>query len=70
MISGKPPYWDLNPFTAMTKIVKEAMPPFPNMIMSDELKDFLFQCLAKDPYKRMDAKGLLNHKWVNRTDKS
>lgn len=42
----------------MTKIAKEVMPPLPETI-SEELKNFLKQCFEKDPYKRIDAKGLL-----------
>jgi serine/threonine protein kinase len=42
----------------MTKIVKEIMPPLPEAI-SDELKDFLIKCFEKDPFNRVDAKGLL-----------
>jgi len=40
LLTGKPPYYDLNPFTAMTKIVKEHTPPLPEGI-TEELKDFL-----------------------------
>ena len=42
----------------MLKIVQEPMPPFPDSV-SDELRDFLNRCFEKDPYKRIDAKGLL-----------
>jgi serine/threonine protein kinase len=44
------------------------MPPLPDS-MSDELKDFLNKCFEKDPYKRADAKVLLEHPWLRKTDK-
>jgi serine/threonine protein kinase len=53
----------------MIKIVQEDLPPFPDMI-SDELKDFLTKCFQKDPYKRIDAKSLLQHPWLSKYDSS
>ena len=60
LLTGNPPYINLNPFTAMTRIVEERMPPLPPNI-SDELRDFLTKCFEKDPFKRSDAKCLLEH---------
>lgn len=59
LITGKPPYFELNPFTAMIKIVYEDSPPLPEDI-SDDMVDFLKKCFVKDPEKRTDAKTLLN----------
>lgn len=36
------------------------MPPLPETI-SEELKSFLNKCFERDPFKRIDAKGLLEH---------
>jgi len=44
----------------MIKIVQEGMQPLPDNV-SGELKDFLNKCFEKDPYRRIDAKGLLEH---------
>ena len=60
LLTGRPPYFDLNQYSAMTKIAKESMPPLPEAI-SEELKSFLKKCFEKDPYHRIDAKGLLQH---------
>lgn len=57
LLTSRPPYFDLNQFSAMTKIVKEAIPPLPEGI-SDELKDFMKRCFNKDPFSRIDAKSL------------
>ena len=68
LLTGKPPYFEMNMFAAMSKIVYEENPPLPENI-SDDLKDFLKQCFDKDPEKRIDAKNLLKHKWLNQIDK-
>ena len=69
LITGKPPYYDLNPMTAMLRIVQEDMPPIPDKA-SDELKDFLKFCLQKEPFLRADAKGLLEHPWIRKCEKN
>ena len=69
LLTTNPPYSNLHPCSAMIKIVQEAMPPLPESI-SDELKDFLVKCFEKDPYKRIDAKRLLEHPWLHKFDKS
>jgi len=68
LLTGKPPYFDLNMFAAMRNIVYEESPPLPENISGD-LKDFLKQCFEKDPEKRIGAKNLLKHKWLNQIDK-
>lgn len=52
----------------MIKIVQEAI-PLPESI-SEELKDFLMRCFEKDPYKRINAKNLLQHPWLTKYDKN
>ena len=69
LLTCRPPYFELNQFTAMTKIVKEVLPPFPDSI-TDELKDFLQRCFEKDPFNRIDAKALLQHSWLKKYDKN
>ena len=68
LLTGKPPHFELNMFAAMRNIVYEESPPLPENI-SDDLKDFLKQCFEKDPEKRIAAKNLLKHKWLNQIDK-
>jgi serine/threonine protein kinase len=45
------------------------MPPFPESL-TPELKDFLSKCFEKDPFRRIDAKGLLEHQWLKKYDKN
>ena len=69
LLTGKPPYFDLNPFTAMIKIVYEKSPPVPEGI-SPDMADFLGECFEKDPIKRISAKNLLRHRLLNQFDKN
>ncbi|CDW87458.1 protein serine threonine kinase [Stylonychia lemnae] len=69
LLTGNPPYSNLQPVSAMVKIVQEGMPALPESI-TDELKDFLNKCFEKDPYRRIDAKGLLEHAWMKKYDKN
>lgn len=63
LIMGQPPYFDLQPLSALYNIVQDAHPPLPPRA-SAGLKDFLLQCFKKDPAKRPSAKLLLNHSWI------
>lgn len=63
LLTGSPPYYNLNSVTAMLKIAHEGLPPLPEEI-SPELKDFLGHCFAKDPVKRKTAGELLTHPWI------
>lgn len=63
LITGKPPYFDLQPHPALFRIVQDAHPPLPKGI-SAALEDFLMQCFQKDPNRRIDAAGLLKHQWL------
>ena len=69
LLTGKPPYFELNPFTAMIKIVYEESPPLPDGISAD-MADFLKKCFVKEPEKRTDAKTLLNLPMFNQFDKN
>lgn len=53
----------------MNSIVKDPHPPIPEEF-SQELKDFLILCFEKEPEKRINAKGLLTHTWLNKLDKN
>jgi serine/threonine protein kinase len=63
LLTGKPPYFDLQQMPAMFRIVQDDHPPFPDNI-SPALEDFLLQCFQKDPSMRIDANGLLRHPWL------
>ncbi|EGC31385.1 hypothetical protein DICPUDRAFT_95528 [Dictyostelium purpureum] len=55
-----PPYHNLQPMSAMFKIVQDEHPPYPENI-SKEFEDFLNQSFQKDPNKRPTASELLKH---------
>jgi serine/threonine protein kinase len=64
MATGKPPWSDLAPVTALFKIGSNPEPPpFPNNL-SPLAIDFLTHCFERDPHKRASASELLQHPWL------
>lgn len=63
LLTGFPPYFDLNPMSALFKIAEEKSPPLPKNI-SLELSEFLSKCFKKVPAERASAKELLKHSWI------
>lgn len=63
LVTGAPPYFDLQPMSALYNIVQDKHPPLPEDI-SDGLKEFLLLCFKKDPAARPSALELLQHHWV------
>lgn len=63
LLTGEPPYFGLNPMTAMFKIVQNPAPIPPDC--SAPLRDFLTKCFEKDPTKRPSAEALLRHPWFD-----
>jgi len=63
LLTGKPPYFDLQQMPALFRIVQDPHPPLPDSI-SPALEDFLMQCFEKDPVRRIDAASLLKHPWL------
>lgn len=63
LLEGRPPYYDLAPFSALFRIVHDEHPPFPEGI-SVALEDFLMQCFQKDSNLRIQGKKLLEHPWL------
>lgn len=66
LVTGSPPYYDLEPMQALYRVVQDPFPPLPTGI-SDELRDFLNKCFQKEPLIRVDAKTLLKHSWINKS---
>ncbi|EFA84388.1 putative protein serine/threonine kinase [Heterostelium album PN500] len=60
LTTGNPPYYNLQPMSAMFKIVQDPHPPYPPGI-SKELEDFLNVSFEKDPNKRPTATELIKH---------
>lgn len=46
LLTGKPPYFDLRPMTALFRIVQDDYPPLPDGI-SPALREFLVECFRK-----------------------
>jgi Protein kinase domain len=67
LLTGKPPYFDLQQMPALFRIVQDSHPPLPDNI-SDALEDFLMQCFQKDPLRRISADGLLKHTWLKQVE--
>jgi serine/threonine protein kinase len=51
LLTGSPPYFDLQPMPALFAIVRDQRPPIPAGV-SPELKNFLTRCFHKDPEAR------------------
>eukprot|EP01122_Echinamoeba_exundans_P011887 TRINITY_DN4866_c0_g1_i1.p1 TRINITY_DN4866_c0_g1~~TRINITY_DN4866_c0_g1_i1.p1 ORF type:complete len:807 (+),score=191.51 TRINITY_DN4866_c0_g1_i1:192-2612(+) len=63
LVTGKPPYDDLNDIACLFKMAEGAPPPLPDGI-SEECRDFLVQTLRPDPRERPDASTLLSHPFL------
>ncbi|KAH3759138.1 MAP kinase kinase [Pelomyxa schiedti] len=59
LLTGNPPFYNLNAMAAMFKIVNDDMPIPPNC--SPEMTDVLQKCFKKEPSERPSAQELLNH---------
>ena len=66
LLTGKPPYFDLQQMPALFRIVQDDHPPLPDNI-SGPLENFLMECFQKDPNRRIDAAGLLKHQWLKKS---
>jgi len=64
LLTGSPPYFDLNPMTALFRIVQDELPPLPDGI-SPALDNMLRQCFEKTPRGRPSARALLSHPWLS-----
>eukprot|EP00808_Paulinella_micropora_P021792 g56479.t1 len=67
LLTGKPPYFDLQQMPALFRIVQDDHPPLPDDI-SAALNDFMLQCFAKNPFNRPTASKLLKHPWLKEAD--
>lgn len=63
LITGHPPYWDLDQMRAVFCIVQDDRPPIPAEITGD-LYRFLHRCFIKDPDARASAQELLRHPYI------
>ncbi|KAK4525139.1 hypothetical protein GAYE_SCF08G3045 [Galdieria yellowstonensis] len=65
MVYGKPPWADTHPMKALFLITRTD-PPRLSGEYSEEFKDFICQCLQKDPEKRKCAEALLQHPFITK----
>lgn len=63
LLTGAPPYFDLQPVSALFRIVRDPVPPLPDSL-SLQMRDFLLLCFQKDPAKRPDAQAMRSHPWL------
>jgi serine/threonine protein kinase len=63
LYSGKPPYYDLEPVSALFRIATDEFVPYPEGI-SVLFKSFLNECFQKDKNLRIDASRLLQNQWI------
>ncbi|XP_008319427.1 serine/threonine-protein kinase 4-like isoform X2 [Cynoglossus semilaevis] len=65
MAEGKPPYADIHPMRAIFMIPTNPPPTFRNPnLWSPAFRDFVEQCLVKNPEKRATATQLLQHPFI------
>uniref|UniRef100_A0A7S1KN36 non-specific serine/threonine protein kinase n=1 Tax=Percolomonas cosmopolitus TaxID=63605 RepID=A0A7S1KN36_9EUKA len=62
LLTGKPPYFNLDTFPALYRIVKDPHPPLPKC--TPECKTFLRLCFKKNPLIRASAEKLLKEEWI------
>ena len=63
MITGNPPYFNLDPISAAFNIVENSViiPP----LISSDLKSFLGKCFERDPDLRISPSKLLYHPFIS-----
>lgn len=68
LVTGNPPYFELDAMPALFRIVQDDSPPIPDNI-SPLLRDFLMTCFQKEPLLRSSAEMLLKHRWLTASTK-
>ncbi|KAL5116603.1 hypothetical protein ACEQ8H_005481 [Pleosporales sp. CAS-2024a] len=69
LAEGAPPYAGAHPMKVLFTIPKNPAPRLGGDQWSKDFKDFVAQCLIKDPDRRAIAKELLKHRFIQRAGK-
>ncbi|EEP79138.1 serine/threonine-protein kinase 24 [Uncinocarpus reesii 1704] len=70
MVNGEPPHASTHPMKVLFLIPKASAPRLEGNQYSTHFKDFIAQCLVKDPDRRPTAKELLRHKFIRGAGKT
>lgn len=63
LITGNPPFHELNQFNAFFRIIENDI-PLDDLKISEKCLDFLKKCFIRNPLERANSTQLLKHPWI------